>query len=100
MRRSRRVAGKIMNHKSFLLAATAALALTGAGRGSLYKCQSADGHVILRDRHCLAGEKVVEEIRASEVSREFTMVNTLPAAAPDDDARKKSATTPTGASKP
>jgi hypothetical protein len=89
-----------MNPRNFLLAATAALALTGAGRGALYKCQGADGHVVLRDRHCLPGEKVVEEVRSSAVPRQFTMTNTLPAEPPADAGRKKSATTPTSATRP
>ena len=85
-----------MNPGSFLLAATAVLALTGAGRATLYKCQAADGHVILRDRHCVAGERVVEEVRSSQVPRQFSMANSPPA----DADRKKSATTATSANKP
>jgi hypothetical protein len=85
-----------MNSKKFLLALTASLALTGAGRGALYKCQTADGHVVLRDRHCRVGENVVEEVRSSDVPRRFTMMNTAPA----DAERKKTAPTATSAAKP
>jgi hypothetical protein len=88
-----------MNPKNFLLAASAALALTGAGHGTLYKCQGADGRVVLRDRRCLEGERVVEVVRSSEVPRQFTM-STVPAAPPADADHKKSGTTGTNATKP
>jgi hypothetical protein len=89
-----------MNLKSILLAATAVFALTGAGHATLYKCQGADGKVALRDRHCLAGERVIEEVRSSEVPRQFTMMNSVPAEAPADAGHKKSATTATSGAKP
>jgi hypothetical protein len=89
-----------MNLKSLLLTATAVLALTGAGHATLYKCQCADGKVVLRDRHCPAGEREVEEVRSSEVPRQFTMMNALPAEAPADPAGKKSATNANSTAKP
>jgi hypothetical protein len=76
------------------------LGLTGAGHSALFKCQGADGRVVLRDHHCLAGERVVEEVRSSEVPRQFIMMNSLPAEAPADAGSKKSATTATASPKP
>ena len=78
----------------------AVLALTGAGRATLYKCQSADGHVALRDRHCLAGERVIEEVRSTDVPHQFIMMNSVPVGAPADAGSKKTATTATSTTKP
>jgi len=60
--------------------------MSGAGaaalRGVLYECRDGAGRVILRDRHCNSGEKVVDPARpaAAQAGR---AVETPPAAAPE-----------------
>jgi hypothetical protein len=66
-----------MSLRNFLLILLAAAAM-GAARGTLYKCRDASGHTVLRDRRCLAGEQVVEQVRPGEVQRQFTVVNPPP----------------------